>query len=213
VVASSRPVGQILALRDDPLEAHAASVPKHRRAVFVVVLAVAEWGAGRQARGDRGEQRLTVEQERAGEVEAVEVEQVEDVITHAISATGFQVSLQVAEVRDALLVFGHHLAVEQRRANLERLEPRRDRREALRPVEGLARQQADVAAVNAGLDTVAVEFELVDPLGAARRLIGEERETRLDESGESAGAGPFGHCPGARPDRFSITFRRRSGDS
>jgi hypothetical protein len=213
VVASSRPVGQILALRDDSLEAYPAGVPQHGRAVFVAVLAVAEGRTGGQARDDRREQRLAVKQGRTGEVEAVQVEQIEHVIPKAISAPGLQVGLQVAEMRDALLVFGHHLAVEQRRANLERLEARRDGRKALGPVEGLARQQADVTAVGAGLDTVAVELELMDPLGTARRLIGEEREAWFQKSRQSAGAGSFGHCPGARPDRFSITFRRRSGDS
>jgi hypothetical protein len=170
-----------------------AGVPQHCRAVLVAVLAVARRRARGQAPDHRGEQRLAVQQGRAGEVEAVEVEQIEDVIPQPIASTGLQVRLQVAEVRDAPLVFRHDLAVEQRRIDLERLESRRDRWKALCPVECFACQQANITSIDSGLDAVAIELELVDPLRPPGRFVVQERQAGLYEGRQPAGASACGH--------------------
>jgi len=59
------------------------------------------------------------------------------------------------------------------------MESRGDRLKALRPVERLARQQTNAIAVDARLDAVAAEFDLVDLQRPA--LVNEQREARFYE--------------------------------
>ena len=87
MVAAAGAVRQILALRDDALETHFAGVPVHCRAVLVGVLAVAERRAGGPARHNRAQQRLAVDEGCPCEIEAIEIEQIEDVVTEAIWST------------------------------------------------------------------------------------------------------------------------------
>src|SRR5262249_798980 len=54
----------------------------------------------------------------------------------------------------------------------------------LGPVETLAGEQADGAAVEPGLDAVAVELDLVHPARAARRRCAQRRERRRYEFGQ-----------------------------
>jgi hypothetical protein len=70
--------------------------------------------------------------------------------------------------------------------DVEQFERRRDRRKAVCPVERLSRQQANLAAVDARLDTVAVEFDFMDPLWTVWRPVGEQRKARLEESWKRA---------------------------
>ena len=56
-----------------------------------------------------------------------------------------------------------------------------DAGEPLGPVEALARQQLDLAVVDAHLDAVAVVFDLVHPVRARRRLLDGGGQHRLDE--------------------------------
>jgi hypothetical protein len=56
--------------------------------------------------------------------------------------------------------------------------------------------------------TVAIEFELVDPLRATRRLLGQKREAWLEKSRQSAEAGSFGHCVPTGPGGGRNSFPR-----
>ena len=89
-----------------------------------------------QRRGGRQEgecllrQRFAVEETCVGEVEAVEIEQIERIVPEAVVATGLEVRLQQAETWNAALIFGDDLAVDQGRTDAERLERRGNSRES-----------------------------------------------------------------------------------
>jgi hypothetical protein len=111
----------------------------------------------------------------------VEVKEIEHVVSQPIPPARLQVCLQIAEVGYAFLVFGYDLAVEQCLASVERPERCCDCWKALGPVERLPRQQANVIAVDARLDAVAIEFDLVNPLRSGWRLVNKERKARFNE--------------------------------
>ena len=67
------------------------------------------------------------------------------------------------------VVLDHQLAVEQRGIGRQRCDRGRDRLEAMRPIQALAGQQAHLAVIEPRLDAIAVELDLVQPFGAARR--------------------------------------------
>src|SRR5204862_158211 len=95
-----RPAGAIscaLELGDDALEAQSARVPEHNLAALGEVLAVFERAA--VMAGEQPDERgLAVEQRGADQVDAVEVQQIEQVVLEAVAAALAQVGLQCAEI-------------------------------------------------------------------------------------------------------------------
>jgi hypothetical protein len=75
------------------------------RTVLLAVFAISQRGRSRQAGHDLSQQRLAVEQIDPRQVEAIEVQDVEDVVPDSIGAVGFQVGLEISEMRDALIIF------------------------------------------------------------------------------------------------------------
>jgi hypothetical protein len=75
----------------------------------------------------------------------------------------------------------YRLAVDDARADCERLHGRDDGPEAGRPIEAAA--GADALAFSAGDDSVAIVLDLMQPAGTARRLAGWRGKARLDENG------------------------------
>jgi hypothetical protein len=57
---------------------------------------------------------------------------------------------------------------------------------AVRPQSSAFRVNANLAAVHARLDTVAVEFDFMDPLWTVWRPVGEQRKAGLEESWQRA---------------------------
>jgi hypothetical protein len=181
------------------------------------VFAVAQRGPGGQARQGLLQQRFPVEQGRSREIEAVEMEKVEDMVVEAMATPRFQVRLQVAEMRDPAVVLRNDLAVEQRLVDAEHFERRRNGRKARGPIERFSRQQKNLATVDPRLDPVAIVLDLVNPGRSARRLVGQQRQTRLEEGRQPAGLGSrnrrrgglsFGTCS-ARAAHSAISRRVR----
>ena len=95
-------------------------------------------------------------------------------------------------------------------------------RHARRPVVAAAREQANVVAVDARDDAVAVELDLVDPAGVARRLGDERRELRAEGLGQlrldrarrqRERLGRSRACwPTAAPARLALPLRGLRGD-
>ena len=76
-----------------------------------------------------GQNALALEQRRARQIRAVEMQQVEQVVAEAVAAAFAQVGLQVGEARRSLLGLHHHLAVEKGGDDRQRFERLLERRE------------------------------------------------------------------------------------
>jgi hypothetical protein len=112
------------------------------------------------------------------------MQQVEDEIDEVGTTFPFRGILDQRERCDAVGPHPAELAVEIGLPSRQRAECRRDRRIFAGPVEAGAGQQTDIAAVEPGVHAIAVEFELVGPLVAARRFCDQPRELRLDPCGK-----------------------------
>jgi hypothetical protein len=76
---------------------------------------------------------------------------------------------------------------------------RRDRAKSGTPFQTLAGLQGDIAVLDAHLDTVAVELDFADPIGARRRTLNRSTQLRRDERG---------HAIRRRPFFWQLFFRR-----
>src|SRR5689334_20529591 len=133
---------------------------------------LAEADVGRRlCADDLAEQGLAVDQRRLGEVEAFAVEQIEPVEAEAVLPAGAEISLQMIEARQAGGVLDDDLAVNIGRAQPEAGERGGDAAETVGPIEAGAGEELDLAAVDAGLDAIAVLLDLVHPFVAARRAL------------------------------------------
>jgi hypothetical protein len=128
-LAATGPVGRVAALGDHPLEAEPAGVADEHGAIVLQVLAPAHGPAGRSPVESPGEQRLAVEERRAPEVVAIEMEDVEGVEDHAVRPPGLQIRLKGGEVGAPGLVLRHEFAVDERRRQPELLQGPGDRPE------------------------------------------------------------------------------------
>ncbi len=88
--------------------------------------------------------------------------------------------MQRREIRRAVLVEGHDLAVDQ--AIGQGVGLARDAPELRRPVEALARAQRRASLLDAQLHAIAVELDLVAPAFALGRMIDELGELGLEEN-------------------------------
>ena len=93
------------------------------------------------------------------------MEQVEDEVSERFFDAFLKCGLQVGEACVAVFGEDDDFAVEDRGLAWERGDLRGDGLHAMRPVEAGASEELDGGAFFAGLDTVAVEFELVEPAG------------------------------------------------
>jgi hypothetical protein len=92
----------------------------------------------------------------------------------------------VVEARQAGGVLDDDLAVDPGGAEPEAGQRLGDAAEAVGPVEAGAGEELDLAAIDAGLDAVAVLLDLVHPLVAARRPLAVRGEARCEEDREQA---------------------------
>jgi hypothetical protein len=130
---------------------------------------------------------LAVDQGQAAEVLAVELQEVEDV-EHRV-ADG-PVAVDGVEDRHAIGAADDRLAVQGERPQLG--SRGRDRRIAAGPIVAASGEQPDGVAVPADLQPISVVLDLVDPIGAGRRLGnagGKLRGRRLSESIDARGVG------------------------
>ena len=182
-----RAVGCRGALGDDAFEVVLAGLGEEGRALALHMIGVANRAAFRQARDERRQQRLALDQRQAGEIAAVEMQQIEDVIGQPLGLAARERILQSSEAGDAILAHHRDLAVQISGADLGQRQGRGDRPEARRPVEAAAGEHADLAGLEAGRRAVAVQLDLVDPVIAGRRLVREGGELGRDEFGQGRG--------------------------
>ncbi len=83
-------------------------------------------------------------------------------------------------------ILNHRFAINERRAKIEPAKRIPQGTEAMCPIKSLARHKMDVVAVDAGLQTIAVEFDLMHPRRTVRHAVDESGETRFDEVGSGA---------------------------
>src|SRR5262249_9878270 len=163
VLAAAGAVRQVVALGDDAFEAQAAAELEHGRPVNLEMLAETDRRARRQIRERLLKQVLALEQRHLGEVEAGQIIEIEGEVAHAIVAAGLQIGLKIVQAGEAARILDHDFTVDERGAERKFLQRRRDGGKALRPVERLARQETNAAAVDARLRAIAVMLDLVDP--------------------------------------------------
>ena len=98
--------------------------------------------------------------------------------------------LQGGEIRHAVVIQGHHLAVDDA---FGQMRPRGDDFGKLfGPIETLAGQQLRRARLDAQLHAIAVELDLVGPAGPGWGFCQRPTKLRLDESGYLGNGFPFG---------------------
>ncbi len=170
-------VGRGLALRHDALQAHLAGMREHGRAVGLDMLV--EPHAGRGLGQDGGQRGLAHLKRFAPQVVAVQLDQVEGVEEHAgvVAAVA-----QPVEVRHAVVVAAHRLAVEDAGSRAQAGERLDDQREAVGEVVAGAAVQPHAVAVLARDDAEAVVLDLVQPRVAGRRLRRLGRQAWRDEA-------------------------------
>src|SRR6185503_8680884 len=167
---------RIRALGYDSFEPQPAGVLQHRRARFLEVVAVSDRAIARLA-GEALQFGLALDQGQFGEIAAIEMKEIEDVIQEALALSGLERGLQSRKTRNAARIKDHHLAVDERGARRQLGDRRGDVGELAGPVQTLAGEQADLAAVESGLDAIAVELDLMHPARPAgsSRAQGSER--------------------------------------
>ena len=117
-------------------------------------------------------------------IETIEIEQVERVIDELRLAAGLAGVLQSLEAADAAGQQGDELTVEDGRFNRQRDSGIRNPPIAVRPVELIARDEFGFAVIHAAQQPVAVELDLMQPLGAGGDFAGERRELEAELGGE-----------------------------
>src|SRR5262252_1409408 len=141
---------------------------QHGGAVGIEMFAEANRRCWRE-RGDNVlQQILSIEQYHVGEVVSLTIQQIEYVIPKPVSTAGFQVRLQIVKTGNASIILDDDLAVDQCGAETKLGERIRDGAKARRPVERLSGQQPHSAAIDARLNPIAVVFDFVNPVCAAR---------------------------------------------
>ena len=171
------------ALRDDAFEAEALGL-LHHEGSEIGVLGVGDRRPTLRCCDDRGEQALALLEGRAPQVLAVEEQEVEGDQHGPVAAALAEGDAQGPEVRDTALL-DHCLAVDIRRSDLQLRGGLGDGREALGPIEAVARQERDSAVVDAHHEPVAVPLELVQPLVARGHFRHRGADARLDEGGRA----------------------------
>src|SRR5665213_2307046 len=126
--------------------------------------------------------------DRRSEIFTVAMQQVESIIRHAVGAAILEVLLQPGKARNAVFTFHYQFAVDQCSFGLHGSDSIGDSEKFFCPVKAAPGQQLDLALGKPRLDSVAVEFDLMDPVVALRRAVGESGETGLNKSWQGARA-------------------------
>src|SRR5262245_13201702 len=133
---------------------------------------------------------FALDHRQGGEIASIEMDKIEDIIDKALALARLQRSLQLGKTRNAFLVLDHDLAVDQRRARRQPGNGGGDVWKFFAPIEALASEQADFAAVEPSLDAVAVELDLVRPARAARGRRAQGCKRRRHEVRQSRAGRP-----------------------
>ena len=171
--AAPAAIGRVGALRDHAFEAHAAGMRQHGLARLGEMLAVAQRRVASASRRASARSRcLALDQRLVAQILAVEMQQVEDVEEHAFGAALRQRRLQRREGRHAIVRQHDDLAVDHRLVAVERGQRFGDRARRTCPVQSSPERvnSFTLPSVDMRLHAVAVEFHLVQPFLARRRV-------------------------------------------
>ncbi|OWK24755.1 hypothetical protein AJ87_18690 [Rhizobium yanglingense] len=113
-------------------------------------------------------------------VEIEKVKGIKDRVGWQSAAAPAKRLLQRAEVRPPFLVEHDGLAVEDGRGDIEFARGGNDGRKSIGPVVAAAGDGTHASMIDMDCQPIAVELDLVEPLRSGRRLLFEERQTRLD---------------------------------
>lgn len=155
-------IGRVPQLGDDSLGTKAASMAQNECAVLVEMAAVAQytlhpWRALFQ-------KRLARFQRQAGQAVTVKMEEIEEVESEAVVSPRAKIGLKGGKVGCAAARLDHEFAIDERRANRQGREGgNQGPAEFSCPVQPAAGQELQVGGLNAGLQPVAIEFDLVQP--------------------------------------------------
>ena len=177
---AARAIGRIELLGDDAFQVHATRRFQHRVARRLEMLDILQ---ARMLALEPVEQllqaRLAIAQGQGAQILAVGEQQIEGKEDQLLRLPFGQGRLQRREVGRAMGIERHRLAIDHAVRQLRRLLG--DRRELLRPVEALARAQPGLAVLDAQLQAIAVELDLVRPSGLRGRALDQLAELRFDE--------------------------------
>ena len=210
---AARSVGRGELLGDDAFEAHARSRFQHGRARGLEMLDIAQ---RRMLALEPVQQllqpRLALAERQGAQILAVGEQQIEGEEDQGVGLALRKGCLQGAEIRHAALVERHRLAVDH--AVRQALGLLGDGGKFRRPVQPLAGAQHRLAVLDAQLQAIAVELDLVRPAGAAGRLLVQLGELRLDEFGhrrDLAGLGLGGRDGGLLAAILLVALPHRAG--
>lgn len=114
VIASTRSVAAIPPLAHNPFEPHATGMLEHGFGIPLEMLAIPR-PSDVYFDGELAQQAFAFDKRRAAKVATVEIKKVEDVIDEPVHPVPSQIGIQRFEIRDPLLVWDNHLAVQDRR--------------------------------------------------------------------------------------------------
>src|SRR5215469_6342718 len=172
------PIGCVAALRDDAFEAEAAGLAKNRRSLALLVVAVAQYTRS-VLRNDVGECGLAVFERCPGKVPAVTIKEVEGEEIQPPSLAGGNRVLQAGKICCPIGGEVNELAVDQRSFDRKLSEDTREVGKLVGPVEPVAGDQPNLAALDIGEQAIAVIFDLVQPIRSCRRRSSRRRELRF----------------------------------
>src|SRR5690606_20690872 len=174
-------------LAHDPLQVEPAYLFEQLRTLALEVMnvtyrtAIADDSAGRE---EALQQPLAGDELDAGQVVAVEMEQVERRGHEPSRAPRGECLLQQAEAAGTVGLQRHQLAVEQRTLEAEPGQRLLESRQARGPIPSVPADEADLVAVHASEQPIAVELDLVKPSLAVRRRVDPGRELRREGLGQ-----------------------------
>ena len=180
VPAASGLVRRIEALGDDAFEMHPAGRLQHRIAGRLEVIDVAEVRGSFDLANRAFSRALRSRSGSSRRSSPLDEQQVEGKVDQLVGLVVGQGRLKRGEIRRAVLVQRHDLAVEQ--AIGQRARGLGDAAELGGPVEPLARAKLCVAVFDAELHAIAVELDLVRPARLRRGALDQLAELRLDET-------------------------------
>ena len=186
VVATAGMISGIGAFRDDAFQPQFAGMLEQRRSRFGQRFAQTQRSAFWCLRQQPRQRRLARPQRLRFEIGAVEMHEIEDIEHHAVVSAVLEIFLQQRKAGNAVGTFRYQFAVDQRGLGWQVGDSFGNGRKLFGPVEAAAREQLHLAAVEPSLDAIAVEFNLVDPVVAVRRVVDERGQTRFDKCGQGA---------------------------
>jgi hypothetical protein len=130
------------------------------------------------------EHRLSIEQATACQILAVEPRQVEDMKHEAALGARTHVALQLFEVRESGVVEVDDLAIEPRARDVQLANRLHKLGQSLTPFDAAAGVQANVVALLPSEESPTIVLDLMQPIVAARRLLDERAELRLEDGRE-----------------------------